>query len=199
MNPTKESALSLLEDAELINPGPWKQHSIVVAEICHKIGENIKGVDPDKCYIYGLLHDIGRRKGITNIRHTYDGYSYLKEIGFEETGRFCITHCFPGKKIIFFSNNDLTSEEELDIRNYVENLNYDIYDDIVQLSDSIGSANGPMILEERLIESGMRNAVCIEVFQFWKECIGVKNRIENQLGHSVYSLFKAAIDQRLFK
>ena len=98
MNPTSDFASDLLEKAVAINPGPWKEHSFEVARIAREIGRKIKDVDPEKCYILGLLHDIGRIKGITSIRHTYDGYVYLKELGFEETGRYCITHCFQGKR-----------------------------------------------------------------------------------------------------
>ena len=32
----------------------------------------------------GLLHDIGRREGVTGMRHTLDGYRYLLEQGFDD-------------------------------------------------------------------------------------------------------------------
>jgi hypothetical protein len=41
-------------------------------------------MDAEKAYIYGLMHDIGRRVGITDIpTHVYEGYKYCTEKGWE--------------------------------------------------------------------------------------------------------------------
>ena len=69
MLPSKEEAERLLEEAYLKNPGPWREHSIVAAKCAQKIAYACKGLNPDKAYILGLLHDIGRREGVTALAH----------------------------------------------------------------------------------------------------------------------------------
>ena len=61
MLPTKEEAEKLLAEAEKCNPGPWGNHSRVAAHCAEKIARECDGLDADKAYILGLLHDIGRK------------------------------------------------------------------------------------------------------------------------------------------
>ena len=51
-----------LEKGAELNFGPWKMHSISVATNARLIADRIKGMDSDKAYILGLLHDIGRKQ-----------------------------------------------------------------------------------------------------------------------------------------
>ncbi|MBE5831525.1 MAG: HDOD domain-containing protein [Butyrivibrio sp.] len=63
MLPTIDEALNELEIAGQINPGPWVKHSINTGVAAKNIAEKIPGLDPEKAYIVGLVHDIGRRVG----------------------------------------------------------------------------------------------------------------------------------------
>ncbi len=63
--PTLTQAQTLLAEAETRNPGPWVAHSINVARAAQLIAERHPDLDPDRAYILGLLHDIGRREGVT--------------------------------------------------------------------------------------------------------------------------------------
>lgn len=62
MYPTREEAIALLAEAEPHNPGPWGDHSRTAAHCAEKIAAAV-GLDPDKAFVLGLLHDIGRRYG----------------------------------------------------------------------------------------------------------------------------------------
>ena len=87
MLPTAEEALKELEIAEKINPGPWVKHSINVGIAARNIAEKIPGMDAEKAYVLGLLHDIGRRCkfGFVDIpTHVYEGYKYCMEKGWDE-------------------------------------------------------------------------------------------------------------------
>ena len=99
MLPSREKALNLLEESNSLNPGPWKEHSIVVAECAYKIASKCNDMDEEKAYILGLLHDIGRRFGVTYIAHVIDGYNFLMKFGYDEAARICITHSFQLKDI----------------------------------------------------------------------------------------------------
>lgn len=56
---TRSEAERLLREAESCNPGPWGNHSRIAAHCARKIAQEC-GLDPEKAYILGLLHDIGR-------------------------------------------------------------------------------------------------------------------------------------------
>ena len=81
MIPTRSEAERLLEEAEKCNPGPWGNHSRVAAHCAERIAEACEGMDPEKAYILGLLHDIGRRFGVRHLGHVSDGFSYMMSLG----------------------------------------------------------------------------------------------------------------------
>ena len=64
MYPSRKEALTLLQDAERRNPSPWAGHSRVAASCAERIAARCPGMDADKAYVLGLLHDIGRRAGV---------------------------------------------------------------------------------------------------------------------------------------
>ena len=55
MYPSKEEAEKILLEAEGCNPGPWGNHSRVVAECARKIAMLCEDMDSDKAYVLGLL------------------------------------------------------------------------------------------------------------------------------------------------
>lgn len=73
---SKEQAHDIIEEAEVRNPGPWVGHSKYVALAAETIAI-YTGMDSQQAYTLGLLHDIGRRDGVHQIRHSIDGYRYL--------------------------------------------------------------------------------------------------------------------------
>ena len=84
MLPTVEEALYELKLAEDLNPGPWVRHSINVGIAARNIAEKVSWLNPEKAYIVGLMHDIGRRVGVVDIpTHVYEGYQYCVEKGWE--------------------------------------------------------------------------------------------------------------------
>src|SRR5690554_2576033 len=99
MIPSKDEAMKLLNEAYEKNPGPWRAHSIVVAECASKIAKECTDMNEDKAYILGLLHDIGRRFGVTGLAHVIDGYDYLMSLGYDDAARISITHSFAIKDI----------------------------------------------------------------------------------------------------
>ena len=69
MYPTRDEAEQLLKEAEKLNPGPWGDHSRTVAHCAQCIAEK-SGLNSDKAYVVGLLHDIGRRFGKRHLGGT---------------------------------------------------------------------------------------------------------------------------------
>ncbi len=182
-------ALSLLEAACEKNPGLWKDHSIVAAQVAFRIAKAIPGADPELCEIAGLLHDIGRIQGIFGVRHTVDGFDYLMELGYPNLARYCITHAFPGKRLIEHTRWDFTIGQLAFVRTYLDRIEYDLTDKIIQIADFMATAYGPMVMEVRLMETALRNSINDKVFDFWQECYRVKAEINHAVGGSVYDLF----------
>lgn len=82
MLPSIEDAKRELDIAAQLNPGPWVKHSLNVGIAARNIAQKVPGLDEEKAYVVGMLHDIGRRVGIVNIpKHVYEGYRYSMKMG----------------------------------------------------------------------------------------------------------------------
>lgn len=47
----------------------------------HHMADECEDLDSEKAFIMGFLHDIGRRYGVTQLKHTIDGYKFLSNQG----------------------------------------------------------------------------------------------------------------------
>ena len=89
-------------------------------------------LDADTAYVLGLLHDIGRRAGVTGLRHSLDGYLFLSAEGCEDAGRVCLTHCFQCRDVReSFGAPDCTPEEMTFIDDYLAQVEYNDYDRLI--------------------------------------------------------------------
>ena len=94
MLPTREEALKLIRDGLLFTPGHCGKHCLTAAHCAEKIASACGDMDVEKAYILGLLHDIGRKFGVRHLGHVYDGYVYMKSLGYDEVAKICSTHSF---------------------------------------------------------------------------------------------------------
>jgi hypothetical protein len=65
--PNRHQANLLFREAETLNPGGWIAHSSLVSQAAEIIASHIPDLDPQAAGILGLLHDIGRRVGVTDF------------------------------------------------------------------------------------------------------------------------------------
>lgn len=72
MFPNKDIAIKELEIAGNMNPGPWTEHSLNVAKAAKLIADYCDDLDSEKAFVCGLLHDIGRRNGVSAVKHIID-------------------------------------------------------------------------------------------------------------------------------
>ena len=91
--PEKNEADDLLKWAGELNPGPWINHSKVVAKTAEKIAQKCS-LDCNKAYVLGLLHDIGRYEGVTGLRHIIAGYELMSKKNYVDNAYICLTHSF---------------------------------------------------------------------------------------------------------
>ncbi len=150
MYPTREEAELLLKDAANCNPGRWVGHSKTAAHCAERIAF-FTGMDPEKAYVLGLLHDIGRKFGVSYLRHVSDGYSYMMSLGYDDVARICLTHSFYGTSIDTYVGKTDTSEEETElIRTKLAQTVQDEYDELIQFVDSIAGTEGVMDIIDRM-------------------------------------------------
>jgi len=158
--PSREEAHIMILEAEKLNPGLWVGHAYHTAMAAYMIAEKSETLDSEKAYVCGLLHDIGRREGIYDLHHTIFGYVYLKELGYEEVGKICLTHSFINHDISDFNGKFDCSEDELYfMKSYLNTAIYDDYDKLIQLCDYLALPTGFCILEKRMIDVALRKGV----------------------------------------
>lgn len=189
MFPNKEIAIQELEIAEQINPGPWTKHSYNVANAARIIAEHCDSLNSNKAFVCGLLHDIGRRTGVSAARHIIDGYDYAISKGWDEVARVCLTHSFPVKDIEADIGKKDISEVQYDfINNYLSNLEYDDYDKLIILCDALADANGFCILEKRFIDTTRRYGIYTFSVDRWNKTYEYKDYFEKIIGKSIYKV-----------
>ena len=192
---TLPEAQKELKSAVQLNPGKWEQHSISVAENAKLIAEKINDMDSDKAYVMGLLHDIGRRAGVTGIKHIFDGYDYMMSLGENDIARICLTHSFPLKNINTFSGKYDCSCKQIDfLQSFLENIEYDNYDILIQLCDAISLPNGACIMEKRFVDVAIRNGITEYTIEKWKAFITAKKHFDKLCGCDVYSLLPNVLE-----
>ncbi|MDE7210814.1 MAG: HD domain-containing protein [Lachnospiraceae bacterium] len=187
MLPTTVQALKELETAGIRNPGPWIKHSENTGLAARNIAQKIPGMDSEKAYILGILHDIGRRVGIVNIpKHVYEGYLYCMENGWEEVAKICMTHSYPLMEKEFISEPE--SAEEQKIKTFISNCKCDDYDHLIQLCDSLATDYGFCILEKRFVDVARRYGIWENSVERWNATFAIKDNFEARMGCSIYDV-----------
>lgn len=186
--PTIEEAERLLRDAESCNPGPWGDHSRVAAQCARKIAA-AAGMDPDKAYVLGLLHDIGRKFGVRHLGHVYDGYRYMLELGYGAAARICLTHSFNLPALdAYIGNRDIPAEQQRELERLLSKLEYDDYDRLIQLCDSLASAGGVVDMEERMLDVKRRYGSYPQ--EKWDANMALKAYFGQKTGRDLYELVR---------
>ncbi len=186
MYPDRDRAEEILKEAEGCNPGPWGDHSRTAAHCAEKIAE-ASGLDPEKAYVLGLLHDIGRKFGVRHLGHVSDGYSYMMSFGYDEAARICLTHSFNNKTTDEYIGRFDTSDEELRIiKTELEKVTFDDYDRLIQLCDSLAGSEGVMNIEDRMNDVKRRYGSFPQ--DKWDSNLKLKEYFEDRMGKDVYEV-----------
>ena len=185
MLPTRDKAEEILREAEQCNPGPWGNHSRVVAHCAEKIAVECGDLDPDKAYVIGLLHDIGRKFGKRHLGHVSDGYTYMMSLGYDEAAKICLTHSFNNQTTDEYIGNFDTTDEELKmIQDALQAVTMDDYDRLIQLCDSLAGAEGVLDIEERMEDVKRRYGSYPQ--EKWNGNLDLKKHFEDKMGKDMY-------------
>lgn len=182
--PSVPEAEEILAEAEHCNPGPWGNHSRTAAHCAEKIALR-SGLCPEKAYVLGLLHDIGRKFGKRHLGHVSDGYSYMMELNYPDAARICLTHSFNEMKIEgYVGNIDTTEEETALIRTRLTEVAPDDYDLLIQLCDAISGTEGVMDIIDRM--SDVRRRYGDYEQSKWNRNLELKTLFENRMHMDLY-------------
>ncbi|MBP5414068.1 MAG: HDOD domain-containing protein [Lachnospiraceae bacterium] len=187
MLPSADEALRELEIAYSLNPGPWVDHSRNVGIAARNIARKIDTMDPQKAYIVGLLHDIGRRVGIVDIpTHVYEGYVYCTQKGWDEVARICMTHSY----LLMDKEFEKLAEDAplKSIGSYIKNCVADDYDRLIQLCDALAVDYGFVILEKRFVDVTRRYGIMENYIRGWDVAFSIKEYFEEKMGCSIYDV-----------
>ena len=187
MIPSREEAERLVREAEAINPGPWGDHCRVAAHCAECIAARCDGMNPDKAYVVGLLHDIGRRFGGRHLGHVADGYSYMMSLGYDEVARICLTHSFNNLSLDgYIGKIDTTEEEFALIQTELSKITMDDYDRLIQLCDALAGAEGVLDIEERMGDVKRRYGYYPE--DKWNINLELKKWFEDRMHADLYAV-----------
>ena len=182
--PDRIEALKLLKEAGERNPGPWTDHSLTVAHCAEKIA-GYAGMETEKAYVLGLLHDIGRRFGKRHLGHVSDGYSYMMSLGYEDCARICLTHSFNEKDLDAYVGNFDTTEEETELlRKKLREAVFDDYDRLIQLCDSVAGPGYVMDIIDRMTD--VKNRYGSYDPAKWNVNLALKEAFEQRMGRDIY-------------
>lgn len=193
--PTIEQANDMLNQAEKMNPGPWVEHCKSTANNAKLIAEKCVHMNADSAYVFGLLHDIGRREGFKDIMHIFDGYYYLSGHGFDDAASICLTHSFPMKDIYtFFGKIDCTQKEISFLQNYLEEKEYTDYDKLVQVCDAISMPRGAVVMEKRFVDVATRHGLPDFTLKKWQSYLKLKEYFDDKAKCNIYTLLPNIIE-----
>ena len=186
--PNAVEAMRLLHQAEVLNPGPWADHSRVAARCARKIAA-AAGMNADKAYVLGLLHDVGRRYGRGHLMHVYHGYRFMMGQGYEDVARVCLTHSFPVRDFdTFIGRCDIPEDQQNEIRELLSEIEYDDYDRLIQLCDGLGSAEGVVDVQARMLDVKRRYGSYPQAQ--WDTVMALKAYFEEKTGKDIYEIVK---------
>lgn len=173
----------------------WIDHSVFVSNIASILASKLN-LDERLARLGGLLHDIGRglqpHNQIGWNFHEIAGYKFLLSKGYTELARFCITHGFIKVSSIQYDDNHFRGIDKPDIdlyTNFVNTVEINEYDKIIQLADSIAVRDGYVTLEQRTIDLIHRYPQNKEGWILaLDEALQLKKYFDEKLGCSVYNV-----------
>lgn len=187
--PSVDEARALLDWALERNPGPWGAHSRGVARAAREIAR-AAGLDAERAYVCGLMHDVGRYEGVRGLHHAIAGYDLLKERGWPGAARVCVTHSFPDGVLEHFGGGAMDVDEAELKRIRAELARpFDEYDRLCQLCDAISWGEDVCLMEKRLVDVALRHGEFPGMVEKWRAFKAIQVELEARIGGSIYALF----------
>lgn len=187
MLPSRAEAEQILQEAEHCNPGPWGDHSRIAAHCAERIAAACGTLDPEKAYILGLLHDIGRKFGTRHLGHVSDGYTYMRSLGYDEAAQICLTHSFHNQSTDgYIGKFDTTAEEQKLVEDALASVTLTDYDLLIQLCDALAGPDTIVDIEDRMEDIRRRYGSYPQ--EKWDYNLRLKQYFETLAGGDIYQV-----------
>lgn len=186
----QESLSGMLNRSHDKTPQEYISHTTGVALAAFKIAEKC-GLDKDKAYVLGLLHDYGKiyNERETMVPHFIVGYNKMLSLDYTDSARICLSHSFPD---VDFDFADYTSYP-LDWLKYAKDILktfvYDDYDRLIQLCDIFFEGNHVVSYQKRITKIRERYNLTVEqTSNLEKGAIRNKIYFDNKCGCDIYKI-----------
>lgn len=176
--------------------GGWKNHSFGAAKVAETVAKKA-GLDAEKAYAMGLLHDIGRYNKEARLDHIYLGYEKLTEENLPELARICLTHSFPVKEDAERLQLKDKAQTEF-IKKFIAEIEYDDYDRLIQLADYMSGVHGITMIERRFCSVLYRHGLVdprAEIIKLYD----LKRYFDEKCGVDIYTLFREELSDAAFR
>lgn len=165
-------------------------HTNGVGDAAYKIAKHC-GLNPERSYIFGLLHDYGKiqNEKTTGIAHFIVGYETMMSKGWDDVARICITHSFPCQNINFKNYSQYQIKDLQKAQDIISSLQYDDYDRLIQLCDMFFEGNNIVSIHNRISGICQRYNLNQEQAQGLEEsAMQNKKYFNDKYGCDVYNL-----------
>ena len=191
--PSRNEAELLLEKGYNENPGSWAEHCRAASRAAETIAKKC-GMDADRAYVSGLLHDIGYsefRDYKARTCHIVIGYENMLLRGFGAIARICLSHSFPYKNIGAYGGKDTNwnDAEKGNIIRFLSETKFDDYDKLIQLCDALATADGICLIDKRMMDVVRRHGFSEFTVRKWEATFDIKNYFDNLCGENIYNFF----------
>lgn len=167
----------------------YRFHSLGIAYACAKVAALIPGMDPEKAWVLGLLHDYGKRHDERKGEHFHvlDGYNEMLRLGYTDVARICLSHSFP-KKDFDFSAYGCCREWLAAAREKLDTVELDDYDRLVQLFDFMFEGLRITTFENRVKGIVSRYHPKTPPTDLYNHALENKAYFEAKIGQDIYAL-----------
>jgi len=129
------------------------------------------------------------------MRHIIDGYHFLMSKGYADAARICLTHSFPVQDAESAAGKWDCAPEAYDfVANYLLQINYTLYDKLLQLCDALALPNGCCLLEKRFVDVVLRHGFNDFTLDRWRATFAIKEQFEQEIGCSIYELLPNVVE-----
>lgn len=171
-------------------------HIFNVARIAENIAAHTGGaLNPDTAYELGLLHDIGRIKDetVTKVPHGVEGFNYLVKSGYSDLAPICLTHGFIDKNIKQCDYPTYSPKLLRKVKKYLQSLEYNDYDKVVQLADLFSRGKDIMSIRQRIEKN--KTFYHIKDPSYGEAAYDVRDYIDKKYGINVENIVQNMFDK----
>ncbi len=170
----------------------YKFHTRGVAKTAEKIASNLPEMDSEKAYVFGLLHDYGKRIGEKEEHkfHGQEGYEQMMMMGYDEVAQICLTHTFADKNFLY-EDYSYPLEWLQWAKNKLKNIFYTDYDYLICLCDKFFEGMSMVTIEQRVdgiskryqLDENKKNMLL-------HESLELKHYFDVKTGKNIYKLLE---------